>query len=91
MQVDSDDIMYVFRGAVLVKLSAGQKTLGLLCRPKFCYPVHQSLPVDLIVSQVNPLHTFTHQSLKVPVVLPLTHISFQCVPLGFPTNILYAF
>jgi len=72
---------------MLVKLSAGQKTLGHLCRSKFYYPVHQSLPVDFIVSHINPLHTFTHQCLKVPVVvLPLNAYLFPLCSLGFSSQ-----
>jgi len=63
--------------------TASQEITHLLWNSMVHYPLHNSLPLVPILSQVHPVHSF-------PPCLPKIH-SNTVFPSGFPTKILYAF
>jgi hypothetical protein len=58
---------------------------------KVYYCVHNSLPLDHILSHMNTVHTFPTFCFKYILILsPLSPMFSARFPLGFPTKILYA-
>jgi len=74
------------------RLSTSQELPLILWNPKIHCRIYKCpLPVP-ILSQIDPVHTSTSHSLKIPlnIILPSTHGSSKCsFPSGFPTQTLY--
>lgn len=70
--------------------ACGQYISRILCRPKFYYLVHQSIPLVLILSQMNPLYCVPSYLFKIRldiVFLFLQAVSFGQVSFPNPTYI----
>jgi hypothetical protein len=62
--------------------------------PKVHYSVHKTLPWDIILSQLNPVHTLAHFFFKVVLILsPHLHVGLPSglCPWGFLIKVLFAF
>jgi hypothetical protein len=65
----------------------------LLFNPEYHHPVHKSLPLVPILSQINPVHTILSYLRSVLILFPHLRLGLPIglFPYGFSTNILYAF
>jgi hypothetical protein len=74
--------------------AATQERPSILWNPKVHYRVHKSLPLILILSHINPIHTIPCYLSKIHFNI-VTHsrvgLPSGVFPSGFPNNILYAF
>jgi len=65
--------------------SAGEEVSHLLWNLKFHYLVHKSLPLDHVLSQMNPVHTLTLYFLKFHVMLSF-HLHLDLQSGNFPSG-----
>lgn len=70
--------------------SAGQEISHILQNVNLQYSVHQSLPFDLTLSQINPSHTLTSDRLKINLIqIFCTHFSHFPYMLYAPFHLIF--
>jgi len=72
--------------------TVSQEITRLLSNTKFHYRVYNILPMVLILSQINLVHTHSFTKLQSNIILPsMSSLPRGLFRSGFPTKILYTF